>query len=429
MVLLALLPTARERLGNHDRRAQDVLNSTRLLACPILAFREKVHLMNLSSRVVLTSLPDLSRYHLWPGGLNSFHRIRISPSRRTSSATAWSSSINPRGDMGHPSSSNPKVLLYGAGSIGGVYIYQLLQAGCNVTAVCRSNHSVVSEQGFTLKSVRFGNVNYRPTNVVRNISECSSETFDYVVVCAKSFPGSKPSLAEQLSPVLHGRNSTALVLAQNGINIEAEISAVYPENPILSGVVYCPATQTGPGTIEYPEMLSCLELGTYPSKAPSSHKAAAEAFVELMIKGGGGAEHHEDIQISRWSKLIMNAAWNPICALTLTTDGDFLNSDPYAHDLAWAVMMEIVQLAKVVGIPGVTEEVARQKYAITKKRAETGTGRKMSMMQDVEQGRSFEVEAILGNAVRLGREKGLSLPRLETLYALANARLQSIMKK
>ncbi|KAF7197191.1 Oxidoreductase AFT12-1, partial [Pseudocercospora fuligena] len=243
-------------------------------------------------------------------------------------------------------------------SIGGVYIYQLLQAGCNVTAVCRSNYSVVSEQGVSLKSVRFGNVNYSPTNVVRNLSECSSETFDYIM-----FPGNKPSLAEQLSPMLHGRISTALVLAQNGINVEEEVSAVYPENPILSGVRYCPATQTGPGTIEYPEMLSCLKLGTYPSTAAPSHKAAATSFVNLMSEGGGGAEHHEDV---------VEVIYKRCVEFHLRTD----SCDPYAHDLAWAVMMEIVQLARAVGIPGVTEEVARQMYAITKKRAETGAGRK-----------------------------------------------------
>ncbi|KXS96467.1 hypothetical protein AC578_3234 [Pseudocercospora eumusae] len=332
--------------------------------------------------------------------------------------------------MGRSQASGPKILLYGAGSIGGVYTYQLLQAGCQVTAVCRSNFTAVKELGFRLKSVRFGDVQYRPTNVVRNISECATETFDYIVVCTKSFPGSNPSLPEQLAPVLQGRTHTAVVLAQNGISIEEEVANVYPENPILSGVVYCPATQTGPGIIEYSEMLSCLELGTYPAKAPASHKAAAAQFVELMIIGGGGAEHHDNIQIARWSKLLMNVAWNPTCALTLATDGDFLlSSDPYAHELAWSVMMEVVELAQAMDIPEVTEEVAKQKFSITKKRAETGTGRMMSMGQDVEQGRRFEVEAILGNAVRLGRQKGVSMPRLDTLYALTKARLQSLERE
>ena len=204
-------------------------------------------------------------------------------------------------DQSHPSpwvaylSLLPMFFFYGAGSIGGVYLYQLLQAGCNVTAVCRSNYATVKTNGFRLSSVRYGDVTFSPTVVVRDVSECSNETFDFVLVCTKSFPGSKPPLPEQLGPVLEGRPQTTIVLAQNGIMIEEEIAAAYPQNAILSGVVYCPAVQTGPGTIEYPEMLNLLELGTYPSKAPQPHRDAARTLRRPHDQGRrrrGGARGH-----------------------------------------------------------------------------------------------------------------------------------------
>lgn len=322
------------------------------------------------------------------------------------------------------------VLLYGCGSVGAVYLYQLQQAKCTVTAVCRSNYAQVKQVGFSLRSVRYGNVRYSPDKVIRNISDASDQTFDFVLVCTKSFPGSKPSLADQLRPILEDRPETAIVLAQNGIRIEEEVAAAFPYNPVLSGVVYCPAVQTDPGTIEYPEMLNLLELGTYPANAPVGHQIAAERFAELMIKGGGGAEVHDDIQVARWSKLLMNAAWNPVCALTLCTDGEFLlTSDPFAYDLAWGVMKEIVELAEKVGVKGVTKEVAEKKFRISKRRAETGTGREMSMLQDIKQGRVLEVEAIVGNAVRLGRQYGVKMTRLETIYPLLVARCAALLRQ
>jgi 2-dehydropantoate 2-reductase len=322
----------------------------------------------------------------------------------------------------------PKVLLFGAGSIGAVYLYQLQQAGCKVTAVCRSNYTHVKQHGFRLSSVRYGNVNYRPCRTVRDISDCADEVFDYVLVCTKSFPMSKPSLPDMLATAI-GSKHTAIVLAQNGIDIEQEVAQAFPENPLLSGVVYLPAIQTGPGTIEYPEMLNLLELGTYPADAPGRHKAAAARFAKLMIKGGGGAEVHDDIQIARWSKLLFNAAWNPICALTYCSDGDFLLTSPFADELAWDVMVEVVALAAKVGIPGITVEVAKSKIAINRKRAEQGTGREMSMLQDIRQGRSFEVEAIIGNAIRLGQRHNLKMPRLETLYALLKGRYDAQLRE
>ncbi|KAL6243034.1 hypothetical protein RBB50_010134 [Rhinocladiella similis] len=326
--------------------------------------------------------------------------------------------------------SEHKILLFGAGSVGAVYLYQLQQAQCSVTAVCRSNYDHVQRHGFTLRSLRYGNVQFRPERVVRAVSECAGEKFDYILVCSKSYPGQVPSVAESLRSVADRDPHTVIVLAQNGIMIEEEYAQAFPYHTILSGVVYLPATETSPGTIDYPEMLNLLELGTYPSSASTTGRPAALLLADLMIKGGGEATVHDDVQPARWAKLLMNAAWNPISALTLCTDGDFLQTSiPYAHELVWDVMLEIIALAVQVKVPGITEDVAKSKLAIAEGRAATGTGREMSMLHDVRRGRQFEVEAVLGNTVRLAKQQGLKLPRLETLYALSKARLESSLRQ
>ncbi|PYH98114.1 2-dehydropantoate 2-reductase [Aspergillus ellipticus CBS 707.79] len=327
------------------------------------------------------------------------------------------------------SSSSPSVLLLGAGSVGAVYLHQLQRAGCSVTAVCRSNHDAVAQHGFTLRSPRFGSVTYRPDRIVRSPDDCPPDpAFDYVLVTTKAFPGSKPSLADQLRPVLAPHPSTAVVLAQNGIEIERELAEAFPSNPLLSAVIYLPTIQTSPGVIEHGEMLDHLELGTYPATAPPSHKRAAERFVELMVQGGGDATLFENIQEARWSKLLLNAAFNPVCALSLCTDGGFLaTSAPFARDLVWGIMLEIVALARELGVAGVDEDAARRRIALAERRTVEGTGREVSMLQDVRMGRPFEVEAIVGNAVRLGRQRGVPMPRLETVYALAKGRFDALM--
>ena len=53
----------------------------------------------------------------------------------------------------------------------------------------------------------------------------------------------------------------------------------------------------------------------------------------------------------------------------------------------------------------------------------------MSMLQDIRQGRQFEVEAIIGNTVRLGKQYCVGMPRLETLYALLKGRSQAQLKE
>ncbi|PKY06645.1 2-dehydropantoate 2-reductase [Aspergillus campestris IBT 28561] len=320
------------------------------------------------------------------------------------------------------------ILLYGTGSVGSIYLHQLQRANCKVTAVCRSNYTAVQQSGLTLHSPLFGTVTYRPDHLIRSLTDCpQGVVYDYILITTKALsPETRPTLADQLRPLLtspHTTPETAIVLAQNGIDIEQALADAYPTHPILSAVIYLPATQSTPGVIHHAEPLNRIEVGTYPASAPAHHKAAASHFRDLMAAGGGDAILKEDIQTARWSKLLLNASWNPICALSLCTDGGFLlTSTPFARDLVWGIMMEIVALAAKVGVHGVDEDAAREKLAIAERRAETGTGREMSMLQDVRAGRPFEVEVILGNTVRLGRRWGVAMPRLETVYALAKGR-------
>ena len=77
--------------------------------------------------------------------------------------------------------------------------------------------------------------------------------------------------------------------------------------------------------------------------------------------------------------------------------------------------------------PGVDEKTAEEKLVIAKRRASSGTDREMSMLQDKGQGRLFEVEAIIGNALRLGQKWGVKMPRLETVFALAKERYEALV--
>ncbi|KAF5862490.1 hypothetical protein ETB97_011586 [Aspergillus alliaceus] len=325
--------------------------------------------------------------------------------------------------------SSPSILLFGVGSVGAVHLLQLQRAGCTVTAVCRSNYEVVKQHGFTITSERLGNTTYKPDHVIRTIAECPPDAvYDYLIVSSKVVPGRQPPLADQLRPALEGRPNTTIVLAQNGIEIENEIAEAYPLNPLLSGVVYISAAQTSPGVIDNAEMLNLVELGTFPADAPEAHKVSARRLASLLVQGGGDATVLDDIQVARWSKLLLNAAWGPVTALSLCTDGDFLRSSEFANELVWGIMMEIVTLARKIGIPGVDEAAAEKRFAIAKARADAGTGREPSMLQDVKQGRLFEVEAIVGNTVRVGRKWGVPMPRLETIYALAKGRYEVMLK-
>lgn len=342
-----------------------------------------------------------------------------------------------------------KILVFGAGGVGCIYAWILEKAGAEVTAVCRTNYEQVKKHGVFIDSKIWGQVHGNPI-AVKTVSEAVDRNlgpFDYILVASKAFPGTSELIKEAVSPV------TAIVLAQNGIGIEEEYKALFPQNTIVSGVVYLPTTQVKPGYIEMAP-LELFEIGLYPSplKSPPTNgrsngdsgyhtpsdttaQTQLENFAALFAKGGASCKIFEDIQAPRWVKLSVNAAWNPICALTRCDDANYLRSSGPNPKLAWppdsqsfnsmaeayAIMKEVAELAAAAGYPGVvTDEAIRKQLERPESRLHTG-GKEPSMLTDVRFNRGMEVDAILGNAVKIAERVGWGdrVPRLKLLCALA----------
>ena len=309
---------------------------------------------------------------------------------------------------------HPRILLFGAGSVGAVYLYILHSAGAEVCAVCRSNYAAASKDGFCINSTTFGNVWVAP-DVVRSPADAEG-LWDYIIITSKAYPRSKPTTAEIVRPAI--RPSTTIVLVQNGIGIENEWADAFPDNPLLSCAVYMPATQIKPGVISHAEM-ELLEIGTFPAEAPAAHKQAAVSFASIIKKGGGTAKVYEDIQGKRWSKLLLNASWNAICALSRSRDVAYLTASPTAATFTKNVMLEVASIAQKAGYEEINSELVEEQFARSLQRQWPGV--QMSMLFDVLHGRALEVEAILGNTVRIAQNLQVSTPLLDGLYSLVKA--------
>jgi 2-dehydropantoate 2-reductase len=310
----------------------------------------------------------------------------------------------------------PRILIFGTGSIGATYAFVLSRAvpASNIVTICRSNFESASQNGFTINSSLWGeNQKVQPV-VVRSVDEAvaivADSHFDYVIVCSKALP-TVPSTAEQIKPAISPK--TTIVLMQNGIGIEEPYSKLFPDNPLLSTVVYLPATQINPGIIEHKEV-ELLHIGSYPA---SSFKESALQFASLLNTAGASTEVHEDVQFERWSKLLVNASWNPICALSRSRDAQFLRSNTEAKDFVREVMLEIAAVANACGYHSI--DAALVDFQLGRAAIREPPGVEPSMMADALAGRNMEVEAIVGNVVRLAREHGVKTPMLRTIYALA----------
>ncbi len=296
----------------------------------------------------------------------------------------------------------PEILLVGTGAVGSFYCGKCAEAGASVSVLCRSDYKEVKEKGINIKSV-LGDYHFTPAEVIDSIDKYSRHA-DYLVVATKVLPEiDVPSLIADAV-----RNETTIVLLQNGIDIEGPVNKAFPGNELISGLAFICVSRERYGHIHH-EDYGKLTVGRY----PGGTSPKTEAFARLLTSVNIPCEIVEDIKMARWKKLVWNAPFNPMSVLAGgATTREMINSEP-SLALAKAVMGEVLTLAASRGHQ-IPESFITQMIENTS----VMTPYKTSMLLDYENKRPMEVEAILGNTLRLAREENISLPHIESLYGL-----------
>lgn len=307
-----------------------------------------------------------------------------------------------------------RILLFGAGSIGIVCAYTLSKGGADVTLVCRSNYEAVSASGISINSDIFGQVSMRLPTVSQAPKSVDNpdEAWDFIVVCSKAYAGIPQLIAPAVTP-----STTTIVLVQNGIGTEEEYRTVFPHNPILTSGVYIPADQTRPGHVEMGKM-NRLEIGPYAGVEASK---VLQVFADLFKAGGGIATCYDEkgIQARKWFKVAFNVTWNSLCSLSQLDDRNFIQSSDISMDVAAAVSAEVLAIATAEGYGGLDLNSFQEQFGMSRDPKKLKPkGIVPSMLVDIRNGRQMEVEAILGNALRIARKAEVLTPRLELLYVL-----------
>jgi 2-dehydropantoate 2-reductase len=297
---------------------------------------------------------------------------------------------------------NPEILLIGTGAVGAFYGGKLSQSGARVSVLCRSDYDVVRSNGIKIKSI-YGDFHFSPAEVINKISNYSKRP-DYIIVATKVLP--EINIPEIIKEGVHP--ATSIVMLQNGIDIEEKIAQAFPENEIISALAFICATRLEYGLIEHKDY-GRIAIGKYPYGISEKVTELANLFSQSGIP----CQTHEDIITARWIKLVWNAPFNPISVLGGGVDTKTIMESENALNLVKSVMYEVKMIAERAGhiIPeSIIEKNLQDTYSMTPY--------KTSMLNDFENKRPMEVEAILGNVMRIAEKYSLPIPCIRTLYSL-----------
>lgn len=307
-----------------------------------------------------------------------------------------------------------------------------------VTFVLRSNYGVVLEKGFKIDSCDHGKHNrWRPfggiLNSVPKVQHEASNplTYDWVICCTKNIPDVGQPLTDILRPSI-SPGYTTVVLIQNGVGIEKPFLKAFPDNTCLSGVSFCGVEELGPGNILHsgPDVLS---IGPFlnPALDVERQYQVAKDFVSLYSASGKvQATFDPDVQGVRWRKLLINAAYNPICALTgLDTSrlrlATRVGEPSIIEELIRPAMNEVRNAALVVA-----NVILEDEDVTSAINSDPITDFSVpSMLQDLRKERYIEHEVILGEALQIAKQHGIPMPITNTLYQLCRAVQFKTMEK
>lgn len=298
-----------------------------------------------------------------------------------------------------------KVLIIGTGAIGAFYGALLAKAGAEVAVVCRSDYEQVKQHGFSINSHALGAWTFTPSKVLKSAADYQG-TADYVLLCTKVVPSvNRVALIRQAVSA-----DTAIVFIQNGVDIEQEIVAAFPDNEIISGLAYICCNRIGKGEILH-LAYGRLALGNLPGFVSDKTSYLCELFTQSGIE----CTTTENIVTERWKKCVWNAPFNPLSVLSggLPTLAILQSQEAFVR----SIMQEICRIAEAIG-HRLPENIVDINIANTY----TMPPYKTSMLLDYENGHPMETEAIIGNAVRAARRGGVKTPHLESVYALMKLR-------
>jgi 2-dehydropantoate 2-reductase len=306
----------------------------------------------------------------------------------------------------------------GAGAIGAYVGAALARGGGDVVLIARGPHlRAMQEHGVRVLSPR-GDFSAHP-KATDDFEAVRGADVVFLSVKANGLAEMTPRLAPMLGP------ETAVIAAQNGIpfwyfqDLEGpwrdwqletvdpggRIAAAIGPQRVVGCVIYCSTEIESPGVIRHIEGTR-YAIGEPDGRISERCLRISEAFMAGGLKCPVEADLREQI----WIKLLGNAAFNPMSALTRATLAG-MGRLPEAREVLRAIMEEATAVAAALGV---------EMSIPIERRLEGGFKvgeHKTSMLQDVELGRRLELDCMTGAVVELADRLGIGVPHTRTLYA------------
>jgi 2-dehydropantoate 2-reductase len=294
-----------------------------------------------------------------------------------------------------------RILVLGAGAVGGYFGGRLAEAGRDVTFLVRPPRAaLLGKEGLRVTSP-LGDFTLRPQLAT---AETLAGTYDLILLTAKHYDLGQA--IEAIRPAI-GPQTVVLPLLNGLVHLD-RLGEAFGREAIFGGVAYVGASLLPDGTVRHHNRLSAIASGETSGGVSARARAISAEFEPSKVS----APPSENVMLDMWEKFAMITTMAGMNCLMRGTIGEIAATDDGA-DLVRALFAETQAVAKAAGY------ALRQGYVdqITAMLTEKGSVNNASMHHDLAHGSRTEGAFIIGDMRRRAAALGVQTPLLRTAWA------------
>jgi 2-dehydropantoate 2-reductase len=289
-----------------------------------------------------------------------------------------------------------RILVLGAGAVGGYFGGRLAAAGAEVSFLVRpARAALLNERGLLIQSP-MGDLHV-PVKAVT--VETLGGPFETVLLAAKAYD-LEPAIAT-LRPAVGP--DTAILPLLNGIGHLDRLDSTFGRERVLGGVAYIAATLAADGVVRHFNRVHGITFGERSGGISGRIETIAQMFSATPVAVSASG----NIMLEMWEKFVMIAALGGINCLMRGSVGDILAAAE-GEALTLELLAECEAVAAAAGYPTRPEQRKQIRAMLT----EHGSSFSASMLRDLEAGRQTEGEHILGDMLRRAHAVRIAAPLL-----------------
>jgi len=291
-----------------------------------------------------------------------------------------------------------KILVLGAGAVGGYFGGRMAEAGADVTFQVRpARAALLAKSGLRIAS-KFGDLALQP----KCVTEAQVKPdYDVVLFTAKAYD--LAGAIDAIAPAMAGKRGCVLPML-NGISHLRLLDERFGRERVLGGVAYIASTLAPEGEIRHLNDFHRIVFG--PRVASQQPVCAALAAALAGVKFDW--KQLDNIEQAMWDKWVLLATLAGITCLMRAPVGDIVATGA-GEKLTLALLAECAAVANAENFPTLEPVLANYRGMLTQK----GSMFSASMLRDVESGGQAEGEHILGALLAAARKHGIAAPVLE----------------